>query len=801
MSGIDIKTQYFYDETDGKLLASVNPTAQNGICYRYDEMGNLVTVLPAYYETDTSYGEITTVENVSYAYNSKNLLSTITTKSTVYSFTYDKFGNPTSVKAGDNSIASYTYNGRNGKLNKVTYGNGFSVDYVYNDIELLKEIWYNYSDGTRELAYEYEYTAYGQVYKFTDNASERTTIYKYDINGQLVDFVEYDNGDFYHDFSANLFYNDRGEVIRVNYRINDLSGAAFVIGTYSYDYESDGRISSVDIDTEATAGDERYTYDYYNRVSSITTSHASQSNSSSVFENRVDFTFMEGEIYKTSLWVEDYVSTVNGAAITYTHTYDSNGNITKIEYSTGEEIRYQYDYLGQLLREDNELLGKTYVYDYDTAGNLTSKKTYALTAADATLGTPISTKNYGYSDSSWGDMLTSFGGTAITYDAIGNPINYYTGQVFSWSGTDLAGVVDGSDTYSFIYNDQGIRTSKTKNGVTTTYYLNGSQIMAEETSGNITVYIYDASGTPIGMQYRGANYSANTWDIYWYEKNLFGDIVAVYKHNGTKLVSYVYDAWGNFTTTYHNSGASTTATNNPFTYRGYYYDSDLELYYLQTRYYDSNTGRFISPDDESVITATPNALTDKNLYAYCDNNPVMRIDYGGQFWGTFFDIISLGGSIIDVISDPSDPEAWLYLAGDAVDLLPIVSGVGETARLMKAGNRVAETLDDVQDAGKAIDDTIDTYKALRKVNKGNGLEVHHIVEKRFARDLDIENTNDMLSIALTKSEHRVYTNAWRQEIGYSTGAHSAPEIWKAAQKIYVDRPDLLEAARRTIFRR
>ena len=54
------------------------------------------------------------------------------------------------------------------------------------------------------------------------------------------------------------------------------------------------------------------------------------------------------------------------------------------------------------------------------------------------------------------------------------------------------------------------------------------QLMAEEINGNITVYIYDASGTPIGMQYRGANYSANTWDIYWYEKNLFGDIVAVY---------------------------------------------------------------------------------------------------------------------------------------------------------------------------------------------------------------------------------------------------------------------------------
>ena len=116
--------------------------------------------------------------------------------------------------------------------------------------------------------------------------------------------------------------------------------------------------------------------------------------------------------------------------------------------------------------------------------------------------------------------------------------------MFSWNGRELAGVVDGNNTYSFIYNDTGIRTSKTKNGVTTTYYLNGTQIMAEETSGNITVYIYDASGAPVGMQYHGASYADNTWDVYWYEKNLFGDIVAVYDRGGTKLVSYTYDGMG-----------------------------------------------------------------------------------------------------------------------------------------------------------------------------------------------------------------------------------------------------------------
>ena len=97
-------------------------------------------------------------------------------------------------------------------------------------------------------------------------------------------------------------------------------------------------------------------------------------------------------------------------------------------------------------------------------------------------------------------------------------------------------------------------------------------------------------------------------------------------------MSYAYDAWGNCTTTYHNGGASTRAANNPFTYRGYYYDRDLKLYYLNSRYYDPVVCRFISPDDYSVLTATPAALTDKNLYAYCDNNPVMRVDNSGEFW-------------------------------------------------------------------------------------------------------------------------------------------------------------------------
>ena len=121
-------------------------------------------------------------------------------------------------------------------------------------------------------------------------------------------------------------------------------------------------------------------------------------------------------------------------------------------------------------------------------------------------------------------------------------------------------------------------------------------------------------------------YVANTWDTYFYEKNLQGDIIAVYDANGVKKISYVYNAWGATTTTYHN-GASSSTVSNAFTYRGYYYDKDLGLYYLMSRYYDANVCRFINADGQLNTTS----LLGYNLFAYCENNPVVRIDPNGDF--------------------------------------------------------------------------------------------------------------------------------------------------------------------------
>ncbi len=260
------------------------------------------------------------------------------------------------------------------------------------------------------------------------------------------------------------------------------------------------------------------------------------------------------------------------------------------------------------------------------------------------------------------------------------------------------------------------------------------------------------------------------------------------------------DAFGNCTIASGTTDQA-LAKANSIRYRGYYYDTDLGMYYLQSRYYDPNTCRFISPDALSYLGANGD-LTSYNLYAYCSNNPVNFVDPSGHAIETIWDAISLGFSIVDVVANPCDIWAWVGLAGDLVDLIPFVTGVGEAADLLRIamiGSNVIDAVDNVHDTANIVDSAIDTYKNLKKVNKGNGLEVHHIVEKRFAKELNGINTNDMLSIALTHDEHVVFTRQWRKAIPYKT-SYSIDDIWNAAQDIYANYPALLEAARKTLGR-
>ena len=145
-------------------------------------------------------------------------------------------------------------------------------------------------------------------------------------------------------------------------------------------------------------------------------------------------------------------------------------------------------------------------------------------------------------------------------------------------------------------------------------------------------YMYDENGEAIGFTYKPASgYS----DEYYYGKNLQGDVTGIYNWLGEKVVSYTYDAWGNVI---NITGmlASTIGEMNPLRYRGYYYDTESGMYYLNARYYNPKLCRFITQD--SILGANGDILS-YNLFAYCSNNPVMYADPSGQFIKELFEEI------------------------------------------------------------------------------------------------------------------------------------------------------------------
>ena len=283
---------------------------------------------------------------------------------------------------------------------------------------------------------------------------------------------------------------------------------------------------------------------------------------------------------------------------------------------------YAYDALNQLVRENDQRAGKTYTYSYSN-GNITSRKEYAYTTG--TLGSSTGSKSWTYGDGVWKDLLTNYNGTAITYDTIGNPTKIGA-KTLTWEGGRLTKIADGSKTYSYAYNGDGQRVSKTVNGTKTEYYYNGSILAGQKTGSNTLVFMYDSNGDPFGFKYNNTEY--------YYVKNAQNDVTAITDSAGKVIANYYYDAWGKLlSVTDANGKAITASTNvaiiNPIRYRSYYYDTETGYYYLSSRYYSPDMCRFLNADE---YVQTGQGMLDKNMFAYCENNPVVRADYNGQIW-------------------------------------------------------------------------------------------------------------------------------------------------------------------------
>ena len=298
------------------------------------------------------------------------------------------------------------------------------------------------------------------------------------------------------------------------------------------------------------------------------------------------------------------------------YRYDASGNISEITQNGHIAAKYAYDALGRLIREDNKSMNKTVLFTYDENGNITERCEYAYTSKTGEELAELSGTHYGYVYD--GDKLISYNGENCAYNASGNPTTY-RGKAIEWQyGNRLTKY----GTTTFAYDGAGRRVSK--GNIAFTYDSDGRLI--KQSDG--LEFIYDHSGIA-GVKYNG--------NIYFYRKDAQGNIMALLDNNGAVVVEYKYDAWGNHEAEVADEEYSVLAEKNPFRYRGYYYDTETNLYYLQTRYYDPEVGRFISQDDVSYLA--PDSINGLNLYAYCSNNPVMATDPTGTDWSGFFTLL------------------------------------------------------------------------------------------------------------------------------------------------------------------
>ncbi len=666
-TGAAIRSDSAYT-ADGNMLASTTGGDRNTVTYSNDTDRSLVTAVTDAKNAATSYSYdsmrrqtgVTGADgsSVSSVYADDYLTSLSHSggdSSTTYNFSYGVAGLSTAVKIGETwTLVSNDYNTGAWTLAQQLYGNGlwWKYDYDAQTDDLLRR-YTNLSDSTG-TGYAYTYDSRGQISKIEKKSLtlENGTItgetlltaeyYGYDAMDRLTRIVVTDGTNLISDIAWT--YDADQNVTAITTRVNN--NGTLRTDTYAYSYDDDHR------PTNTTYGSvsESITYDGYSRVTGKTV----QNSGNTVLSTSYAYRDIDAE--HTTTQVSSLMSTFGGNTVSHSYTYDANGNILSDGTTT-----YAYDSLNQLVWEYNTAAGKAWNYAYDLGGNILSKTEYDY--ADGQTSNPV-TVSYTYGDAVWRDLLTAYNGEAITYDGIGNPTSY-RGWGMTWQGgRQLASMQKDGTTLSFSYNDAGLRTEKTVNGSTRRYIWNSSQLMADVGASDAFYFHYSSGGELIGYTYKTAEAETECILV----KNQQGDVERVISADGTILAAYTYDAWGNVLTS-----EGSLATANPIRYRGYYFDTETSLYYLQSRYYDPAIGRFINADNYATTYKTS---TGANMFAYCLNNPANCKDDGGELanWLIGGVVGAVAGIVGQVLSDAATSlltgkvtvSNWQTYAGAAV---------------------------------------------------------------------------------------------------------------------------------------
>ena len=469
------------------------------------------------------------------------------------------------------------------------------------------------------MAYDYE------NYKQTVTSNGTSYQYQAYVNNNPLNSKMTVSGNSY---NASYTYTGRadGLLASASYNVNGLTRS------YTPQYNDKKQVVS---ETDGSDFKSEYTYDAMGRL----TQYSVKKNSKEILYN--SYTYGTNATLGSQCSANSVIGNYNGTTQVGGggYEYDALGRITYIANNRTSGEKYSYDRYNRLSYiEIDGYNGTWYSYSYDANNNLTKIKKRVPNGPPMTM--PYI--DYSYNEK---NQLTSYSKEGTTkyyaYDNMGNPVKYgvssatATGNLAWTQGNKLSSGNYNGNNFSYKYNADGLRYEKTVNGITTRMYLEGDKVIAEEkldASGTVTstkYYVYDQTGIA-GMVYNG--------QTYYFLKNLFGDVIAIYNSSGSQVASYAYDVWGNESYTY----SSGVGAENPFRYRGYYYDNETGFYYLQSRYYDPEICRFISADNLELLPDLSQVPGQLNLYAYCNNNPVNYTDPSGEILLSTAILIGLG---------------------------------------------------------------------------------------------------------------------------------------------------------------
>ena len=336
------------------------------------------------------------------------------------------------------------------------------------------------------------------------------------------------------------------------------------------------------------------------------------------------------------------------------------------------------------------------------------------------------------------------------------------------------------DGNAYIYNANGIRTSKTVNGIKHTYTLDGTKILREAWGENTLIPLYDNEDSVCGIVYND--------EPYYFLKNLQGDVIAIVSQNGSTVAEYSYDAWGVPTILSDSTGV--IANINPYRYRSYYYDAEIAKYYLQSRYYDASVGRFVNGDEVIFAFIAPNILQ-QNLFAYCYNTAINTRDSFGFFAGGSLAIEFASVATAAGASNSWNPVGWVILA--VVLLIVVGVAVFYSVNAIKRAqqNALIQATLLMNNASTAA-----TPPPPNKGGKGTQVNSKNLYKKHGKNGyrIDVENPGNRVGqIHLQKNGVKYYYNIQEQafRIGSSSGELASnsiqnllkePEVIKAIAK-------------------